>query len=53
MNNMINWENKTAIITGAAGGIGSAICQKVAGLKLSLLLVGRREEALLALEEKE
>lgn len=52
MNNMINWENKTAIITGAAGGIGSAICQKVAGMKLSLLLVGRREEALLALADE-
>ena len=39
-------ENKTAIITGAAGGIGSLLCRKLAGYHMNLILVGRNEKAL-------
>lgn len=37
---------KTAIVTGAAGGIGEYLCRKLAGYGMNLVLVGRRKEAL-------
>ena len=37
---------KTALITGASGGIGSAIAKKFASYGMRLLLTGRNEEAL-------
>ena len=49
------WEylkGKTAIITGAAGGIGEAICKKLAGYGMNLVLTGRKEAALLELEQQ-
>lgn len=49
------WEylkGKTAIVTGAAGGIGEAICKKLARYGMNLVLTGRREASLLALREE-
>ena len=43
---MENWNGKVALITGASGGIGSAIAKKFAGLGLKLVLCGRSEEKL-------
>ena len=37
---------KTAIVTGAAGGIGEAICKKLAGMGLNLVITGRKVQAL-------
>lgn len=37
---------KTAVITGAAGGIGEYLCRKLAGFGMNIVLVGRRREAL-------
>ena len=39
-------QGKTALITGASGGIGSAIARKFADLGLDLVLCGRSEEKL-------
>ena len=47
------WEylkGKTAIVTGAAGGIGEAICKKLAGYGMNLVITGRKEATLLELE---
>ena len=44
-------KGRTAIVTGAAGGIGEAICKKLAGYGMNLVLTGRREAALLDLKE--
>lgn len=49
------WEylkGKTAIVTGAAGGIGEAICKKLAGYGMNLVITGRKEAALLELEQQ-
>ena len=43
---------KTAIVTGAAGGIGEALCRKLAGYGMNLVLVGRNPEKLHALAEE-
>ena len=43
------WEylkGKTAIVTGAAGGIGEAICKKLASLGMNLVVTGRKAQAL-------
>ena len=43
------WEylkGKTAIVTGAAGGIGEAICKKLAELGLNLVITGRKAQTL-------
>lgn len=48
----IDFEGKVCIVTGAAGGIGEAICEKLADLKLKLVLTGRNEEKLNKLAEK-
>ena len=37
---------KTAIVTGAAGGIGEAICKKLADLGMNLVITGRKVQAL-------
>lgn len=37
---------KTAIVTGAAGGIGEAICKKLAELGLNLVITGRKAQSL-------
>ena len=49
------WEylkGKTAIVTGAAGGIGEAICKKLAGYGMNLVITGRKEETLKVLEQQ-
>ena len=49
------WEyfkGKTAIVTGAAGGIGEAICKKLARYGMNLVLTGRKEATLLALRQE-
>lgn len=43
---------KTAIVTGAAGGIGEALCEKLAAYKMNLVLTGRNAQTLHALGEK-
>ena len=42
---------RTALLTGATGGLGRAIAQRLAGAGASLVLSGRREEDLKALAE--
>ena len=42
---------KTAIVTGAAGGIGEAICKKLADLGMNLVITGRKAQALEELAE--
>lgn len=39
-------QDKTAVLTGASGGIGEAIAQELAAAGARLILVGRREHAL-------
>lgn len=52
MNNRIaHLKGKTAIVTGAAGGIGEALCKKLAGYEMNLVLTGRNSETLHALAE--
>ena len=45
----MNWKGKTAIVTGASGGIGSAVCRKLASMKLNMVITGRNQETLDAL----
>lgn len=45
-------KGKTAIVTGAAGGIGEAICKKLAGYGMNLVITGRKETTLLELEQQ-
>ena len=42
---------KTAIVTGAAGGIGEALCHRLAGYKMNLVITGRKAETLRALAD--
>lgn len=42
---------KTAIITGAAGGIGVALCKKLASYGMNLVIVGRNESTLKNLQK--
>lgn len=42
----MNWKGKTAIVTGASGGIGSAICEKLASLQINQVITGRKVEVL-------
>lgn len=43
---------KTAIVTGAAGGIGEAICSELADHRINMVLVGRNSSKLEALSAK-
>lgn len=43
---------KTAVVTGAAGGIGEALCTRLAEYGMNLVLVGRKRETLHALAER-
>ena len=45
-------KNKTAIVTGAAGGIGEALCKKLASYGMNLVLTGRKVETLHVLAEE-
>ncbi len=45
-------EGKTAIVTGATGGIGKEVVKKLAGEKIKLVLAGRRKEILDSLKEE-
>ncbi|MCF7916247.1 MAG: SDR family oxidoreductase [Candidatus Omnitrophica bacterium] len=49
---MGNLEGKVAIVTGATGGIGKDIVEGLVSKKIKLVLAGRREEKLKALEEE-
>ena len=42
----MNWKGKTAIVTGASGGIGRAICEKLASLQMNQVITGRKEDML-------
>lgn len=42
----INWQNKTAVVTGASSGIGEAVACQLAKMKMKVILVARREERL-------
>lgn len=45
-------KDRTAVVTGAAGGIGVAICSRLAQSGINLLMIGRKEHKLNALSEK-
>lgn len=45
-------KGKTAIVTGAAGGIGEALCKKLADYGMNLVLTGRKQETLHPLGEQ-
>lgn len=45
-------KNKTAIVTGAAGGIGEALCKKLAAYGMNLVVTGRKIESLHSLAEQ-
>src|SRR5580704_17348752 len=47
-----NFENKVAIITGAASGLGLAISRKLFGLKATLALLDSNETTLAALRDE-
>ncbi len=47
----MDWKEKTAIVIGASDGIGSAICKKLANLKMNLVITGRKKDALDSLAE--
>ena len=43
---------KTAIVTGAAGGIGEALCEKLAAYGMNIVITGRNENTLSKLSKK-
>lgn len=47
----IRWHEQVCLLTGASGGIGSAIAHRLAGLGVRLILVGRNTERLAVLLE--
>ncbi len=47
----MDWQDKTAVVTGASSGIGEATALKLASQGLQLRLVARRLERLLCLQE--
>ncbi len=49
---MINLENKTALVTGASGGIGGAIAKRLHELGAHVIISGTREERLNALKDE-
>lgn len=48
----MDWQNKTAIITGASSGIGEATARRFAEAGLRVVLVARRMERLLGLKKE-
>ena len=42
---------RTAIVTGAAGGIGEALCRRLAGYQMNLVVTGRKAETLKVLSD--
>ena len=48
----MNWKGKNAIVTGASGGIGSAVCKKLASMGIDQMLIGRNDEILRKLAAK-
>ena len=52
MNNTKHLKGKTAIITGASGGIGKALCCRLAEYGMNLVLAGRNPEKLEAAREQ-
>lgn len=42
----MNWKGKTAIVTGASGGIGGAVCEKLASLQMNQVITGRKMDVL-------
>ena len=49
---MINFQNKKIIITGATGGIGSALVEKFTNLGGTVLATGTKNEKLEAIKKK-
>ena len=52
MDGCAHLKGKVAVVTGAAGGIGKAVCRKLAGYGMKLVLAGRNEGKLHALAEE-
>ncbi|MRS03319.1 SDR family NAD(P)-dependent oxidoreductase, partial [bacterium] len=48
----MDWSNGTALITGASSGIGAATARYLAGHGLRVILVARREEKLLEVQNE-
>lgn len=49
---MIDWKERTVLVTGATAGFGSAIARRYAALGARLVLSGRRQERLQALQNE-
>jgi len=49
MQQLERWRGKTALVTGASGGIGEAIARALAGIRVRVAVLARREERLEAL----
>ena len=52
MNRTEHLMGRTAVITGAAGGIGEALCKKMAAYGMNLVITGRNRQKLHALAEE-
>ena len=42
----MNWKGKTAIVTGASGGIGNAVCKRLASMQINQVITGRKQDVL-------
>ena len=47
----MDWKGRTAIVTGASGGIGSAVCRKLASMQINQIITGRKREVLESLAD--